>query len=103
MSDPLVFAGRSRDVVQNHIQRFQRKSIADGICLIACVTFDGVRQSVHTSVSYTHLDVYKRQCLSIALSGTSPHIVFNIQASTLAIFSIYAVSYTHLDVYKRQA
>lgn len=28
-------------------------------------------------------------CLSIALSGTSPHIVFNIQASTLAIFSIY--------------
>ena len=54
------------------------------------------------SVSYTHLDVYKRQsygkalffqiyvlpCQTAGFSNTKPGII--------------AVSYTHLDVYKRQ-
>ncbi|OUG01767.1 hypothetical protein AZ049_004426 [Escherichia coli] len=37
------------------------------------------------SVSYTHLDVYKRQVYGIRISGR-----------------YITVSYTHLDVYKRQ-
>ncbi|OUI17999.1 hypothetical protein AZZ73_001577 [Klebsiella pneumoniae] len=41
------------------------------------------------AVSYTHLDVYKRQA-----SGFE---VF------LAVYISLPVSYTHLDVYKRQA
>ena len=43
------------------------------------------------SVSYTHLDVYRRQPLTMASAGV---------ASMVASRS---VSYTHLDVYKRQA
>ena len=73
------------------------------------------------AVSYTHLDVYKRQ-LSVPLSKdtillsveTSDNICFvNFKANftdknsgtaekeKMTIYSI-AVSYTHLDVYKRQ-
>ena len=48
------------------------------------------------AVSYTHLDVYKRQASA-----------FNLLMSSLALVVILAlglgsVSYTHLDVYKRQ-
>ena len=39
-----------------------------------------------TAVSYTHLDVYKRQAL------------YGLKESPRA----WSVSYTHLDVYKRQ-
>ena len=50
-------------------------------------------------VSYTHLDVYKRQVLAVVLVGviaaTYYHMMVRIRRS-------YAVSYTHLDVYKRQ-
>ena len=48
-------------------------------------------------VSYTHLDVYKRQVL---LSYKGEVNKFSISAS--AGGSIRSVSYTHLDVYKRQ-
>ena len=41
------------------------------------------------SVSYTHLDVYKRQVTRFGL-GRSP------------LRAMMPVSYTHLDVYKRQ-
>ena len=41
-------------------------------------------------VSYTHLDVYKRQVLPVELR---PMIVLD---------DVTSVSYTHLDVYKRQ-
>ena len=74
-----------------------------------------------TSVSYTHLDVYKRQLLGLAVLGffirqqslknkqkileteqrlnrarMNPHFFFNALTSL-------PVSYTHLDVYKRQS
>ena len=70
------------------------------------------------AVSYTHLDVYKRQILSypslstgglaarVALKGAgggelaqlvANHVRGNVYGNMLA-----AVSYTHLDVYKRQ-
>ena len=46
------------------------------------------------AVSYTHLDVYKRQSLHSAKKEMK-------QSITLTII-IIPVSYTHLDVYKRQ-
>ena len=58
-------------------------------------------------VSYTHLDVYKRQGVAVL------RVVFAVLvAGELAVdreterggfFSVDPVSYTHLDVYKRQA
>ena len=47
------------------------------------------------SVSYTHLDVYKRQ-------GLFKEWCFNSFVISSLIFS-GPVSYTHLDVYKRQS
>ena len=51
-------------------------------------------------VSYTHLDVYKRQTLGsfqkVSFMGTMT------VSEILAAVSIISVSYTHLDVYKRQ-
>ena len=56
------------------------------------------------AVSYTHLDVYKRQAYDIAGQNLADE-----QSFTEAIFMAIkifknrqAVSYTHLDVYKRQ-
>ena len=61
------------------------------------------------AVSYTHLDVYKRQ---VKLGGYI--LIFSILAALLQdllfktpilcalLLGITAVSYTHLDVYKRQ-
>ena len=43
------------------------------------------------AVSYTHLDVYKRQALARAVLG-----------QRIAQIGFRPVSYTHLDVYKRQ-
>ena len=65
-------------------------------------------------VSYTHLDVYKRQPLRVALSGTPVTPGGAIEIAYLlgrhealsrietGIRKLEAVSYTHLDVYKRQ-
>ena len=60
------------------------------------------------SVSYTHLDVYKRQVLVQLLAKTPMGMVgacFVVQFFTDYIdrvICLFAVSYTHLDVYKRQ-
>ena len=67
-------------------------------------------------VSYTHLDVYKRQAVRAIIGGTVTDYlpgseyawkVFVLHADAgirLVVFQQYvvAVSYTHLDVYKRQ-
>ena len=58
------------------------------------------------AVSYTHLDVYKRQSLGLSMTrvlfGLSL-FYFLIPGYILALgLSLVAVSYTHLDVYKRQ-
>ena len=79
-----------------------------------------------TPVSYTHLDVYKRQgdtkrasakeigklfldtvwgLLSpvIVLGGIYSGLFTPTEAAAVAVvYSLIAVSYTHLDVYKRQ-
>ena len=70
-----------------------------------------------TSVSYTHLDVYKRQALNTAIVAVdklkdtaSSHErcsvieVMGRETGYLALHvGIATVSYTHLDVYKRQS
>ena len=79
----------------------------------------GHRSTHSTPVSYTHLDVYKRQTLH--LRGASGNNLKNVDLdiasglftcitgvsgsgkSTLINDTLYTpVSYTHLDVYKRQ-
>ena len=67
------------------------------------------------AVSYTHLDVYKRQAYASNLpdesyadvegSYASNEIAINWSAALVALVSsldALTVSYTHLDVYKRQ-
>ena len=56
------------------------------------------------AVSYTHLDVYKRQ----ALAGIPLGLVIGVLIGFIGCpdgfrLKTTAVSYTHLDVYKRQA
>ena len=59
------------------------------------------------SVSYTHLDVYKRQCCD---RHTDIYRRYSCAATMLwalwlqyAIYTTASVSYTHPDVFKRQA
>ena len=54
-------------------------------------------------VSYTHLDVYKRQSIPHALS--LGQLCLNVHQHLKLLFrydALLPVSYTHLDVYKRQ-
>ena len=67
-----------------------------------------VKPQGHKSVSYTHLDVYKRQNERIAADREkySRQIKELFEQKGLSYVSLagdyLAVSYTHLDVYKRQ-
>ena len=58
-------------------------------------------------VSYTHLDVYKRQVHDLTNFGFRDMVKPNAGAAPIALpkgmGNIHSVSYTHLDVYKRQA
>ena len=63
-----------------------------------------VRGSYH-AVSYTHLDVYKRQEERRILEeerGNAEESPFETVLPQHPVRSVPAVSYTHLDVYKRQ-
>ena len=53
---------------------------------------------MHAAVSYTHLDVYKRQVLGCKLSAERCDSALSYEVC----HNRYAVSYTPLDVYKRQ-
>ena len=67
-----------------------------------------------TPVSYTHLDVYKRQMNTLSAILWNPDIeIFSIFGISIRYYSVLfvtglslaywvTVSYTHLDVYKRQ-
>ena len=65
---------------------------------------------LHDPVSYTHLDVYKRQILCNA-PNLYLDFAYNKHPQEPGLYwggwvnerNTYAVSYTHLDVYKRQA
>ena len=90
-------------------------------CSPAPIKLVGSTSHSTTSVSYTHLDVYKRQAFTgIKLRQRCCKIIFMIiiviirrsrnissifTTNLLSVFSycVSTVSYTHLDVYKRQA
>ena len=54
-----------------------------------------------TPVSYTHLDVYKRQVQGRHEENQEKHEVLQTSGERLR-HGVHPVSYTHLDVYKRQ-
>ena len=54
-------------------------------------------------VSYTHLDVYKRQVLPMRRVMDFLRSVDGLVMGTIFLVAVGPVSYTHLDVYKRQA
>ena len=66
-----------------------------------------VVQDTVVSVSYTHLDVYKRQAHYRTLHNRLSRkavLVQHMSCKQQAVFmAVIPVSYTHLDVYKRQA
>ena len=69
--------------------------------------YGGFPTGLHPAVSYTHLDVYKRQILT--RSGLPPILPEKLRISCIYLQIIppaangeKPVSYTHLDVYKRQ-
>ena len=63
---------------------------------------------LHIPVSYTHLDVYKRQAPAlVVVAGDVHELGRHPQGAALIIHKVLGarhapVSYTHLDVYKRQ-
>ena len=56
--------------------------------------------TVHLPVSYTHLDVYKRQKVFRYSDETAEAVASG--EKLLKESGTISVSYTHLDVYKRQ-
>ena len=77
--------------------------IGSGMSANMNLTFD-----IALPVSYTHLDVYKRQGVRRIIMDSLYLIIFFILGTVLGGFYtvlgglLAAVSYTHLDVYKRQ-
>ena len=64
--------------------------------------FDETLQDRTKAVSYTHLDVYKRQQYVSAALAPSEVCEVEILDEDAKSCRATAVSYTHLDVYKRQ-
>ena len=73
----------------------------------------GATSNSSETVSYTHLDVYKRQLAQIAMwrNNYNLHVLQNFSMNQAQAIELCewvmqqpkrAVSYTHLDVYKRQ-
>ena len=71
--------------------------------MLCCFNRQDTLQQWKTAVSYTHLDVYKRQMFVrvTAKAGTKEAAALLCEPVTKEIVAI-SVSYTHLDVYKRQ-
>ena len=87
--DPL---GLETDVTLDSKGRHKMRSGADDH-LYNPATIHLLQQS--TPVSYTHLDVYKRQYIDYAMSVIIARALPDVRDG------LKPVSYTHLDVYKR--
>ena len=84
------------------------------LCVVGCVMT--YAQQMPGPVSYTHLDVYKRQVLYRAIVGHSLGEMYGYKTNGVYTTDdfvqngdkyvlkdgVISVSYTHLDVYKRQ-
>ena len=78
----------------------------------SCTTISLIKRLRVAAVSYTHLDVYKRQGVDLEIpidSATQNAIIDYIlnerrdcEQEYIFVTSVGPVSYTHLDVYKRQ-
>ena len=89
----------------------QPDALAEIVLLVLVVKLDNTLiPSTKEAVSYTHLDVYKRQEFII---GTENSILQHLQyecpeksfyplSKDCVCHNMKPVSYTHLDVYKRQ-
>ena len=75
------------------------KGTINGLCNLAQLKADSWGPSHEVGpVSYTHLDVYKRQLLC-----ATPVLAEDMRLNNEGeVYKIEPVSYTHLDVYKRQ-
>ena len=88
----------------------------DMLPLVRALEAGGVR-AIEVTVSYTHLDVYKRQvqhdasarrgyrqrpALALALKRDAAGGLNCFQHDIAHLCNLQSVSYTHLDVYKRQ-
>ena len=74
-----------------------RKKELSKLAVVDCLHNDVGRNAV----SYTHLDVYKRQIMG--KTTIEENLMKNgFHLSTVVGTSMMPVSYTHLDVYKRQ-
>ena len=79
------------------------------ICILIAVVVGAIAVFNMVTVSYTHLDVYKRQTVDsfvtllivVLSSSDNPAAGAALTAILPEPASIIAVSYTHLDVYKR--
>ena len=102
--------GGGEDTQATLILSAEGNTFLDALTQVTTMT-SRLATTAHTPVSYTHLDVYKRQVLymlfcrlfaltSLGIPFFAP--VVPKQPSSPDTFTIGPVSYTHLDVYKRQ-
>ena len=95
----VVQIGEPLDLSLIHILCLMKPFSVKWISAKAIVFITGMWMSFQ-SVSYTHLDVYKRQ---IGISATELINILQAQNAVVRGGTFESVSYTHLDVYKRQA
>ena len=83
------------------LQQIKRLLEKSGLVFMDALDADTLDEVTDTSaVSYTHLDVYKRQAHWPARSSSAG--VLDTCGFEKDSYYFYPVSYTHLDVYKRQ-
>ena len=70
--------------------------------LLTLLIYIGIYKQSFGAVSYTHLDVYKRQVILSVTFHLLPFPFLPFSRMLRKASRLFAVSYTHLDVYKRQ-
>ena len=83
-----------------------------GLSMGCDVCYTNHAKATQNAVSYTHLDVYKRQLHATVLGAASQQVTLSgstiwaedsqLPLKNVPVVEPHPVSYTHLDVYKRQ-